>query len=332
MLRLRFSACLILLLQLGGIVAAQPYSVRVTYNTNLRTSYSLESRVAATVPAGTTLQVVGNFNRWLNISRNGNFWMADWVPHTRVDGGAASSDINNCCFVDRQCNSDQEWVNGYWAFQRNECPVGSVSTVETSAQPISSTPAEVDNCCFTGWQCHSNADWDRGYWAYQNNQCSGNQANTSTFGSSGRHGNIIIEGSESFHSWVNAGLELLRTKAPEWYSYVLGATRKIRELPYGAGAGVFVESGTHETAWGVDWIPSDLNIHTIAHEMVHEACHIYQYLSSREHSGWRAEKECVQKQLEATQVFDPYDRFGRHGHWRWIIANIEHDRSIWWWH
>ena len=25
----------------------------------------------------------------------------------------SASDIDNCCFVDRQCHSDQEWVDGY---------------------------------------------------------------------------------------------------------------------------------------------------------------------------------------------------------------------------
>ncbi len=29
------------------------------------------------------------------------------------------SAIDNCCFVDRQCHSDQDWVNGYWAFQQS---------------------------------------------------------------------------------------------------------------------------------------------------------------------------------------------------------------------
>ncbi len=327
----RFSFCLVILIHLCNIVAAQPYSIRVTYNSNLRASYSLESRVVATVPAGSTLQVIGRFNRWLNISRNGNFWMADWVPHTRVNGGAASSDINNCCFVDRQCSGDQEWVNGYWSFQRNECPLGHTSPDSTGAKPIGSAPAETDNCCFTGWQCHNDADWNRGYWAFQNNQC-GAGAPTSSVG---RHGGLVIEGSESFQTWVNAGLDLLRRKAPQWYSYVIEATRTIKELPYGAGAGVYVESRTHVTAWGVDWVPSDLNIFTIAHEMIHEACHIYQYLSGNPNwypaEPWREEKECVEKELEAAQVIDPYDRFGRHSYWRHIIANIEHDRSIWWW-
>ena len=329
----RFSFCLVILFLLCGIGAAQPYSVRVTYNTNLRASHSLHSRVVATVPAGTTLQVIGRLNRWLNISRNGNVWMADWVPHTRVNSGAASSDINNCCFVDWQCDSDREWVSGYWAFHRNECPAGPSATQETAVQPVNESTAESNNCCFTGWQCHNNDDWVRGYWAFQNNQCSAppevdnccftgwqcnsdaewatgylayqfgrcdssqdssaSQDSSSPANSSARNGNIRIEGSRSFRVSVNAGLDLLKTRAPRWYDYVQGATRTLKELPYGAGAGVDVESRTHATAWGVDWVPSDLNIYTIAHEMVHEACHIYQFQTGDPDwysPAWRAGK------------------------------------------
>ena len=39
---------------------AQGYSIRITYNTNLRESYSLESAIVETAPAGTTLAVVGS--------------------------------------------------------------------------------------------------------------------------------------------------------------------------------------------------------------------------------------------------------------------------------
>ena len=41
-----------------------------------------------TVPEGTILHVVGRFNRWLKIDRNGDIvWLADWVNYTRVDNG-----------------------------------------------------------------------------------------------------------------------------------------------------------------------------------------------------------------------------------------------------
>jgi len=29
--------------------------------------------------------------------------------------------VDNCCFVDRHCQSDQDWDDGYWAFQNGLC-------------------------------------------------------------------------------------------------------------------------------------------------------------------------------------------------------------------
>ncbi len=130
-------ANLLLLVFASGVSLAQTYQIRVTYNTNLRASYSLDSAVLASAPAGTTLQVVQQFNRWLQISRDGStYWMADWVHYTRLDQAPAAepaanertpSDIDNCCFVNRQCQTDQEWVDGYWTYQRNECPAPAPS-------------------------------------------------------------------------------------------------------------------------------------------------------------------------------------------------------------
>ncbi|MCY4021243.1 MAG: hypothetical protein OXG39_17690 [Chloroflexi bacterium] len=48
--------------------------------------------------------------------------MADWVAYIRVEDGAAmtqtqtAASIDNCCFVDRQCQTDQDWTEGYWEF------------------------------------------------------------------------------------------------------------------------------------------------------------------------------------------------------------------------
>ncbi len=77
----------------------------------------------------------------------------------------SASGIDNCCFVDRQCHSDQEWVDGYWAFQNNQCPAPA------SSQPTGDAPAQVDNCCFVDRQCNTELQWIAGYHAYQNNQC-----------------------------------------------------------------------------------------------------------------------------------------------------------------
>ena len=50
----------------------------------------------------------------------------------------ASAQIDNCCFVDRQCGSNQEWINGYHAYQNGQCAVPA-----PSGQPANSS-APVD--------------------------------------------------------------------------------------------------------------------------------------------------------------------------------------------
>ncbi len=125
---------------------AESYQIRVTWPVRLRASYSLDSPVVGKALAGDVLQVVGRFNRWLKIDLNGETaWLADWVDYTRLDqqqaspagepaiNGQTPSTIDNCCFVNRQCQTDQEWVDGYWAYQRNECPAQPQSGSSSAA-------------------------------------------------------------------------------------------------------------------------------------------------------------------------------------------------------
>ena len=136
-------------------VAAQAFPIRVTFTVRLRASYSLDSPVVGNALAGDVLQVVGRHNRWLKIERDGQTaWLADWVDYTRLDQQQAPSpaetvtnvqrpsDIDNCCFVNRQCHSDREWVEGYWAYQRNECP--AQAQPGSSAAPTSGHPVTIN--------------------------------------------------------------------------------------------------------------------------------------------------------------------------------------------
>ena len=109
--------------------AAQGYSIRANRGLNLRAAPSLNADVAGTVRSGANLEVVGESGRWLQIEWPGNdVWLANWVNFSRVEESVQTSsqtgkstNIDNCCFVDRQCMTDQEWTDGYWAFQNNEC-------------------------------------------------------------------------------------------------------------------------------------------------------------------------------------------------------------------
>ena len=182
-MKAKLLATTIALFLLYNLASAQGYSIRVEFNTNLRAEASLESDVVESAPAGSILQVVDNFNRWLKISRSGSeLWMANWVRHTRTaESGQTETtsqpasnvpaQVDNCCFVDRQCNTPADWENGYWAYQNGQCAAPAQPQAQTPAQPVSNVPAQVDNCCFVDRQCNTPADWENGYWAFQNGQC-----------------------------------------------------------------------------------------------------------------------------------------------------------------
>ena len=168
-----------------GAASAQDYSVRVMNNTNLRAAASLQARIVETAPAGSTLLVVGSEGRWLRIDRNGNpVWMAAWVSYSRVQSAQQptappQTPIDNCCFVDRQCNTDEEWRNGYYAFQNGQCAAPAQS--QLSAGPVAAVsepliigaPAttQINNCCNLDRECHTEEDWDAGWLAYRDNEC-----------------------------------------------------------------------------------------------------------------------------------------------------------------
>ena len=132
----------------------------ITGAMNIRASASTDSRVVAKAQAGNSFEVTqskrGETWCWLKISKG---WMAKTgrvsstqptiIVATRSDTPqtAQQSEIDNCCFVDRQCNTDEEWQNGYWAYQNNECAVPSQSaapaTVSSGLPSIDGPPSFV---------------------------------------------------------------------------------------------------------------------------------------------------------------------------------------------
>lgn len=169
-----------------GLVSAQSFQIRSNRVINLRASFSLTSDIVETVAEGTILDVVGKFNRWYRISRHGaEVWMADWVDHSRLSAGtapttdtsvaqpttSAQTEIDNCCFVDRQCTTDEQWVSGYYAYQNNQCGMPAQEPVQTVTAPVSvSQPAVIDNLCYTVRVCRTPLEWIEGYYAYQSQQ------------------------------------------------------------------------------------------------------------------------------------------------------------------
>lgn len=265
------------MLMLGSLAAGQDYSIRANRGLNLRAAPSLNADIAGTVRSGAILQVVGESGRWLKIAGYGSeVWLANWVNYSRVENVSlpptrtgTSAPIDNCCFVDRQCSSDQDWIDGYWAYQNNHCPAPTGSPVQTASPPARSAEAEVDNCCYIDRHCQSNQQWINGYWAFQNNQCAAPGLHTPE-----TNRGAIIEGSEIFVARISAALELLRTRAPQWHAYVTKGPRKIAEVHiedpdgYAQGDLIFISASA-----------SAMPAHVLAEILVHEACHVHRTIA-----------------------------------------------------
>ncbi len=205
-MNIRFIAAFTAMLLLGTMAAAQEYSIRANRGLNLRAAPSLSADVAGTVRSGAILEVVGESGRWLQIKWPGSeVWLANWVNYSRMDNSSqtpsqpeTTAPVDNCCFVDRQCTTDQQWIDGYWAYQNNHCPAPAQTSASASAQSAGNAVSHVDNCCPPG---------------------------------------AIIEGSEEFVARINAALELLRIRAPLWHAYVTKGPKKIAESHLGAPDG-----------------------------------------------------------------------------------------------
>ena len=372
-MKTRFIAIAILLFFLGSAASAQTYAIRTDVNTNLRSGPGLDRAWVETAQTGTVLQVVGEFNRWLRIDRNGrDLWMASWVRHTRVVSGAqpetaAGLEIDNCCFVNRACTTQDEWQSGYWAFQNNECPAQSVVPVSVSQTPASQSPSVVDNCCFVDRQCNTDAEWMDGYWAYQRGQCAAQPVavSSSTQPASGGDNccflnwmcetdthwwagfqakqrnqcdpsspglSVIIEGSHDFTWRLQAALDLMREKAPWWYAYALGGLNTVKQVD--EGNGVFVDSKVFIWTYHDDNPPhpnhESTDAASRASSLVHEATHVYRHERGVESGGLPGETEAVQDQLRILEILAPGTY--RVDHMHLILANIHRPECQWWAH
>ena len=318
-MKTRLLAAIGFLFLLCGLASAQDYDIRVTSNTNLRAAASLQASIVETAPAGTTLNVVGSLNRWLQINRNGGeVWMADWVGYEHVEKVVetaptqpqTTANIDNCWFVDRQCMTDQEWVDGYWAFQNGQCTAPTQTQTQTSTQVAATVSSQVNNCCFLGWQCNSDAEWSTGFHAYRNNQC--------------KHPAVAIEGSATFVALIEQALDLLKTGAPNFYTYATTGLDRIREVPESSAAGVHVGGRIFDitpvhTSIGSEWL---------AATFVHEACHVHRYHAGLVPGELEGERACLIVQIEAQEMLNPDDSL-LSGIYE-VLENIENPEYQWW--
>jgi len=297
---------IVLLFLLGSMVAQAQGScfshgaAVVSSPMNIRQSHNIGSPVIRTVAAGESLPVSSS-------TRSGGYcWLqvaGGWMAQTRrVQPGQPASvpNVDNCCFVDRQCNTDQEWTDGYWDFQNKQCAVPA-QTTSTSSQP-----SNIDNCCFVDRQCTTDDEWARGYQAYQNYEC----RQLSPGEASAIAPYPPIEGTPDFVTRIRTGLDWLRERSSKWYLYVAQPTRHIK-----VSAGDLFGSAI-SFAYGRS---ARLEIHpehldppsNLASWLVHEACHLHQW-----NRGWRVkvwdfdgkkakEDECYGKQVEMLNELAP---------------------------
>ncbi|MDE2775486.1 MAG: SH3 domain-containing protein [Chloroflexota bacterium] len=317
---------------------AQSFSIRVRYNTNIRVQPSLDAAPLESVPAGTVLNVISEIDRWFKVDRSGEAWMASWVSHERVAAPAAqpaatSVNIDNCCNVDRHCQSDHEWEAGYWAFQNGQCSAPASGGYHA---PVS-IPAGADNCCETGWSCNREHEWVYGHWAFQHNRCfpTPNSLPPQSFGPYNDHGHIrIVELTPGFRGMFNTAFELLRTHAPQWYNYVNNVITEVQER-HCCGAGVYSTSGVivfhHEPHSVRPYIRRD--DYTVAETLVHEACHVYQDREGRALDGelaWFNEYECELYAWDSARLMGgPTAPSANPNNARFM--NDPMNRALWWW-
>ncbi len=269
-MKTKLLAAMIVVFMLHSVASAQDeYYIRTNNRINLRATYSLVGEKVETVPEGTTLHVVGRFNRWLKIDRNGDIvWMADWVDYTRVDngGGQESSQtqeespsqsfqiIDNCCQVDRQCNAEHEWTAGYLAFQNGHCKLPQFESTVSGVQ-VAGTQAFVV-------QIKNALD-------------------------------LLKNRSPEWYAYTISGLDKIE-EAPDFTGgYVLVKSRTFRETQGHA----FV-AGISETS--LIWL---------AGAFVHEACHVHRYEAGLVSGGHEGERNCLELQIAVLEAIDPHDRF-----------------------
>ena len=324
-MRLRILTAALVLTTFLSAASAQSYNIRVDVNASLRSGPGLDYSLVESAPAGTVLQVIGQFNRWLEISRTGSqLWMADWVRHSRIEGAEQpvaqpSSDIDNCCFVDRQCHTDQEWTDGYWAFQNGQCGAPAQMQTQTSSQPVTVDAASANNCCQIGWQCHNDADWRTGYMAFGTNQC--------------KHPGVAIEGSPAFIARIEETFDLLSARSPHWYNYTITGLDKIEETARTeGGARVWSADARTEvpTYWALEERSLEFLLTRMASTLAHEACHIHRHLSGQEPWGLIGETACIEVEITVLEVIAAPDN----ARLRWLreIRGNIHDPAYQWWH
>jgi hypothetical protein len=116
---------------------------------------------------------------------------------------------------------------------------------------------------------------------------------------------FIIEGDAEFVAWTERALELLRTKAPEWYAQVDESVRTLRSVTAGSGMDVFgkVYLVGDITAHAPNFGP-DQQLVWYAGTIVHDSCHSERYDQKLVYQGKEGEVACLMDQKAALLLID----------------------------
>ena len=259
---------------------------------------------AATAQVDNCCQVdrqCNNDQDWINgfyAFQNGQCAAPSQPQAASPSSGIAPAQIDNCCFAGWQCDSDQDWINGYHAYQNGQCPAPAQTLPSGSPQPTSSAAGQADNCCLLGWDCINDQEWLNGFHAYQNDDCVGSPripsgASCCQMGwnctipsdwimgvwfiregwqcgmpAQVNYAGVIIEGSELFIARVTEALDLLKSKAPEWYAYVITGPLKIRE---------WLGSHALERSFNLARGHAAEDVVRRARTILHESCHVQRW-------------------------------------------------------
>jgi len=265
---------------------------------------------------------MGRYGRWLKVDWRGHeVWLADWVPMTGAAGGSAVASevapvvipegVNNCCFVNWTCATDEDWQRGFHALQENQC---------TAPGPVV-IPEGVDNCCFVNRTCTTDDEWERGYAAYHLNQCG-------LYPKRGGNQGIVFEGPAIFTNRLNGALDFIRERSSYWYNYIVDGLSRVKYDPSARRSAVNSRTGVWRVppsrveSWG--------EMVYVVGSLAHEACHVHRRRAGLKSGGLDGERDCLEKQIAAARAIYPS---GREWYIDWatgLLANIE-DPDYWWW-
>ena len=193
---------------------------------------------------------------------------------------AATSEVDNCCFVDRQCSTDQEWTDGFWGLSERSMRCGRTD---------SDTGAHIDWACrhYFGryWQLllrrlampFPTRIGRPGSMHFRNNQC--------------KHRDVTIEGSGPFVARVEAALDMLKTRAPYWYTFATSGIDRIKEAANAEVTVVYVDAGevniTRDRAFRdeLHGDPVETAVMWLASLIIKDACHIDLFRTGMLYSG-----------------------------------------------